>query len=104
MRKTTGALLLLLVAPFVVAQTLHDPTPIQGNLVTETARAAAMRSAFSPRTSSARTPEQSAARLRDLDWVKSCRAQARVNPSGPTRSARVKQCTTEFDRRREFWK
>jgi hypothetical protein len=94
----------LMSASICAAQTLNDPTPILGNAVTESARASAMHSAFSPRTGSVRTPEQSAARLRDLDWVKSCRAQARVNPSGPKRSALVKQCKTEFDRRREYWK
>jgi invasion protein IalB len=104
MRKIACTLLLLCAVPIVAAQTLHDPAPILGNAVTESARASAMNSAFSPRTGSVRTPEQSAARLRDLDWVKSCRAQARVNPSGPKRSALVKQCKTEFDRRREYWK
>ncbi len=87
----------------VCAQTVGDPVPILGNNVTNAASASAMGSALSPRTGSMRTPAQNAARLRDLEWVKACRAEARINPPGKKRSELVKKCNDEFEQRRQFW-
>jgi hypothetical protein len=90
-------------ARIVAAQTLNDPTPILGNGVTNAASASAMNSALSPRNSQ-RTPEQNAARQRDLAANNACRDRALRYPAGKARRAIRDQCAAEFEKNRRFWK
>jgi hypothetical protein len=103
MRIAVTALAGAFLAQFAFAQTLNDPTPILGNAVTNAASASAMHSAFSPRTSQ-RTPEQNAARQRDLAANKACRERAWQYPAGKARRAIRDQCAAEFEKNRQLWK
>jgi hypothetical protein len=86
------------------AQTLHDPVPIQGNAVTESARSSAMYSAMTPGLAR-RTPEQNARRLADLEESKACRARALQYPAGhKMRRAIRDQCRDKLDLARANWK
>jgi hypothetical protein len=101
---------LLLVIPSIAsAQSIHDPVPIQGNMVTETARASAMYSAgtygLGAHNGGRRTAAQSAQRLVDLENNKACRARALQYPSGhKMRRAIRNDCEARFNAAREYWK
>jgi hypothetical protein len=87
------------------AQTFNDPVPIQGNAVTNAAASSAMYSAMMPNGGgSARTPEQSARRLADLQDSKDCRARAMQHPPGKTRNAIRDGCKARFNAARQYWK
>jgi hypothetical protein len=88
----------------VSAQTFNDPVPIQGNMVTETARGIAMQSAFSPSTGARRTPEQSARRSADLDANRACRDRAMQYPAGHKMRRSIRdQCSAQLKLARTTW-
>jgi hypothetical protein len=106
--KLVTLTLLLAISSTASAQSIHDPVPIQGNMVTETARASAMYSAGTyglHANGGRRTAAQSAQRLVDLENAKACRARANQYPSGhKMRGALRRECAAKFDAAREYWK
>ncbi len=92
------ALIACALASAVHAQTLNDPTPILGNNVVESARAAANAAAFTPNKGGARISAQEQAEKDQVQQLikalSNCKSQATVN--GSNRRAHRTQCETQY--------